>query len=131
MAGTSEQKANKSDWVTKRAACTLANVFRTLRVQVEEDVRARNALRPENSPYEFLVTEKDEEFAALLKAQNIHKTVNFVLNKDAILVQDDKRIKMFVITLTFDDSGDCKLSADGAARELWQIARMALEELFF
>jgi hypothetical protein len=131
MEGTSEKKVTKSDWVSKRAVCTLPNLFRTLRAQVEEDVKARNALRPENSTYEFSVTEKDEEFTALLKAPEIHRSVTFVLNRDSILVQDDKRIKMFIIILTFDDLGECKLSADGVPRELWQIARMALEELFF
>jgi hypothetical protein len=120
-----------NDWVIKRAACTLPNVFRTMRLSVEEDVKARNGLRPSNSPYEFLVTEKDDEFTVSLQTQNNRKSVTFSLTERAILVLDDKRIQMFEITLTFNDQGECKLSADHVQRELWQIERLALEELFF
>ena len=120
-----------NDWVTKRAACTLPNMFRTIRLRVEEDVKNRNALRPSNSPYEFLVTEGDDEFTVNLKTEGTWKSVVFSLTERAILVRDDKRIQMFEITLTFNDQGECRLSADHVHRELWQIERLALEELFF
>ena len=49
--------AAKVDWVKARSLCSLPNIFKTLRIQVEEDVKAHNALRPDNSPYEFSVKE--------------------------------------------------------------------------
>ena len=49
--------AAKVDWVKARSICSLPNIFKTLRIQVEEDVKAHNALRPDNSPYEFSVKE--------------------------------------------------------------------------
>jgi hypothetical protein len=38
-----EKDTSKFDWVTKRSLCSLPNVFKALRLQVEEDVKIRNA----------------------------------------------------------------------------------------
>ena len=37
----------------------------------------------------------------------------------------------FAVTLTFNDEGDCRLHVDERERDLWQVRRMALEELLF
>jgi len=58
-------KAEK-DWVTARSLCSLPNVFKELRLQIQEDVKTRNALRPKNSPYEFTVTEDGDGFTVRL-----------------------------------------------------------------
>ena len=58
-----EQVTSKFDWVTKRSLCSLPNVFKALRLQVEDDVKIRNALRPNNSPYEFSVKVNGEDFS--------------------------------------------------------------------
>jgi hypothetical protein len=68
-------KAEK-DWVTARCLCSLPNVFKALRSQVEEDVKARNALRPNNSPYWFSVTESGDEFAVVLEAKDTNRQVS-------------------------------------------------------
>ena len=39
-----EKDTAKFDWVTERSSCSLPKVFKTLRLQVEEDVKTRNAL---------------------------------------------------------------------------------------
>jgi hypothetical protein len=52
----------KFDWVTERSSCSLPKVFNTLRLEVAEDVKTRNALRPNNSPYEFSIAEKGRGF---------------------------------------------------------------------
>jgi hypothetical protein len=121
----------KSDWVTQRSACTLPKIFQELRVQVEEDVKARNALRPKNSPYEFSVAETGADFTALLKTKDAQKSVIFHLAVHAIVVLDDKGEQMFEVTVTFNDAGDCKLHVNDKERELWQVRRMALENLLF
>jgi hypothetical protein len=46
-----EKDKSKFDWVTERSSCSLPNVFKKLRLQTEEDVKTRNVLRPNNSPY--------------------------------------------------------------------------------
>jgi hypothetical protein len=38
---------------------------------------------------------------------------------------------MFDVTLTFNDEGQCRLNVKEKECELWQVRRMALEELLF
>lgn len=121
----------KFDWVTERSSCSIPKVFKELRLQVEEDVKTRNALRPNNSPYEFSVKENGDDFAVLLEAKDVHRSVIFSLAEHAILVRDDKGHQMFEVTLTFNDEGKCRLNVNKEERDLWQVRRMALEELLF
>jgi hypothetical protein len=132
----SKNDRSKFDWVTARSSCSLANVFKTLRLQVEEDVKTRNGLRPANSPYEFSVAESDGGFAVVLKAKDlkakdVQRSVVFTLAEHAILVRDGIGSPMFDVTLTFDEAGACKLNVNGESRDFWQVRRMALEELLF
>ena len=126
-----EKDRSKFDWVTKRSSCSLPNVFKALRLQVGEDVKTRNALRPNNSPYEFSVTENGDEFAAVLEAKDTNRSVIFSLADHAIRVRDSRGNEMFDVTLTFNDEGECRLNVEEKERELWQVRRMALEELLF
>ncbi len=126
-----EKDPLKFDWVTKRSSCALPKVFNALRLQVEEDVKIRNALRPDNSPYEFSVAEHGDDFSVLLKAKDVRQSVVFTLAEHAILVRDDKGDPMFDVTATFSDEGECRLEVNGKERDLWQVRRMALEELLF
>lgn len=131
MSNKAEKEAPKFDWVTERSGCSLPKIFKELRSEVEEDVKTRNGLRPQNSPYEFSVTEDGADFAILLKANEARKSVTFSLAEHAILVRDDKGIQMFEISVIFGDDGKCKLHIDKEERDLWQVRRMALEELMF
>jgi hypothetical protein len=38
---------------------------------------------------------------------------------------------MFDVTATFSDEGECRLKVNGDGRDLWQVRRMALEDLLF
>jgi hypothetical protein len=119
------------DWVTERSSCTLPKAFNTLRLQVEDDVKARNSLRPTPPAYEFLVTNDTGEFSVLLKAKELQKSVTFSLADNAIVVRDDQGRPMFEVTLAFDDSGRCRLNVNAQEREFWQVRRMALEDLMY
>jgi hypothetical protein len=121
----------EKDWVTARSLCSLPNVFKQLRLQVEEDVKTRNTLRPNNSPYGFSVTENGDEFTVVLEAADVRRSVAFSLAGHAILVRDFRGKEMFSVTLTFSEEGECKLNVQEKERELWQVRRMALEELLF
>jgi hypothetical protein len=123
--------APKDDWVSKRFRCSLPNVFNALRLEVEEDVKTRNALRPDNSPYEFLVAHNGDELTVLLSAKDVHTSVIFSLGERAISVRDDKGTKMFDLSLAFNDAGECKLHVHDKELESWQVRRRALEELLF
>lgn len=126
-----EKNPPKFNWVNERSSCALPKVFKALTLQVEEDVRTRNSLRPNNSPYEFSVVEHGGEFTVLLEAKDVRRSVIFSLAEHAILVRDDNGNPMFDVTATFSDEGDCRLKVNGEERDLWQVRRMALEELLF
>ena len=126
-----EKDMSKFDWVTARSACSLPKVFKELMLQVEEDVKTRNALRPANSPYEFSVTEDGADFAVHLDAKDVRRSVTFSLAQHAISVRDGGGNKMFEVTLTFNDLGECKLNVNKEERDFWQVRRKALEELLF
>ena len=126
-----EKDMSKFDWVTERASCSPPNIFKALRLQVTEDVKIRNALRPNNSPYEFSVAEHGDDFTVLLDAKDVQKSVIFSLAEHAILVRGDNGKPMFEVTMTFNDEGECRLNVNGKERDLWQVRRMALEELLF
>jgi hypothetical protein len=126
-----EKDMSTFDWVTERSSCSLPNVFKKLRLQVEEDVKARNALRPNNSPYKFSVADTGGDFMVLLEAKDVHKSVTFSLAQRGILVRDDKGKPMFEVTLTFNDEGECKLNVNEQELDFWQVRRMALEDLLF
>ncbi len=123
------------DWITKRHACSLPNIFKELRLQIERDVKTRNSLRPNNAPYEFSIADNDDGFRVILKAKNNEKelemAVRFILAEHAIVVRDDKGVEMFEVTLTFSDQGECQLNVNGEPRDYWQVRRLALEELMF
>jgi hypothetical protein len=126
-----ENDPPKFDWVTGRSLCSLPNVFKALRIQVEEDVKTRNALRPNNSPYEFSLADNGDDFTVILKATGVHRVVVFSLAQHAILVRGDKGDPAFEVAPTFNDRGECKLNVDKEEREFWQVRRMALEGLLF
>jgi hypothetical protein len=125
------KNAPKFDWVTERSSCSLPKIFSALRSQVEVDVNSRNALRPDNSPYEFSIAENAGDFTVTLQAKEVRQSVIFSLGEHAISVRDDKSNPMFDVSLTFTDEGKCRLNVNNQPRELWQVRRMALEELFF
>ena len=130
-----EQKAQKEpktfDWVTERSSCSLPKVFHTLLLQVEEDVKTRNALRPQNSPYEFSIEENGSDFKVLLKAGALSNGVIFTLAEHGILVRGGEGNQMFEVTLNFSLDGKCHLIVNDQQLDFWQVRRMALEELFF
>jgi hypothetical protein len=126
-----EKDTSKFDWVTERSSCALPKVFQALRLQVDEDLKTRNALRPDNSPYEFSVAGNGSGFTALLEAKDVHRSVIFSLAEHAILVRSEKGDPMLEVNATFRDEGECKLKVNGEERACWQVRRMALEELLF
>jgi hypothetical protein len=129
------QKETQFDWIKQRSECSLPKVFATLRSQIEQDVNTRNSLRPKTAPYEFSVRENLNEITVRLQADGpqgeLHKSVIFNLHGHAISVRDDVGNRLFEVTVTFDDTGKCRLNVNGEERDFWQVRRMALEDLMF
>jgi len=126
-----EKEAPKFDWVTERSKCSLPKVFYTLQKQIEQDVKTRNDLRPENSPYQFSMAENIDAFSVILQAGEVREAVVFRLSPHAIQVQDDKDKALFDIVAAFSEDGKCKLYINESERDFWQVRRMALEGLMF
>jgi hypothetical protein len=118
-------------WVAARAACTLPTVFATLRSDVGQDVGTRNAIRPKNAAYEFVIEEKPNLFSVVLVAKDFSRAISFQLEDHAILVLDHSGNQLFEVTLNFNDQGKCRMKAKEEYREPWQVRRMALEDLLF
>ena len=123
--------AQKFDWVTKRSSCSIPKIFKELRSQVEEDIKIRNTLRPNNSPYEFSVADQGTGFSVVLKTKDAEKSVLFSVSEQAILVTNGDGKQMFQVTVAFNENGECKLRVNEQDREMWQVRRMALEEILF
>ena len=129
--GNAKNEPPQLDWITQRSGCSLPKVFATLRSQIEQDVKTRNSLRPNYSPYEFSLSEDTAEIRVRLQAKELQKSVIFSLDEHAISVRDDQGNRMFEVTVTFDDAGRCRLNVNGEERDFWQVRRMALEDLMF
>jgi hypothetical protein len=121
----------KWDWVSERSACTYPKIFKDLMLQVEDDVKTRNGLRPRNAPYEFSVVESGSQFTAVLQAGEVRKAVTFSLGDHSVKVRGDDDGPAFDVYLTFTREGKCSLKVNDEPCALWQIRRMALEDLFF
>ena len=126
-----DQGPPKFDWVTERSSCSLPKVFKELRLEVEVDVKTRNGLRPNNSPYSFAVVENGADFTVALQAKELRRSVTFRLTEHTILALNDKGEQVMEVTLTFDDQGKCRLHVNQQQREMWQVRRTALEDLLF
>jgi hypothetical protein len=131
LSGNEETEKSKFNWVAERSACSIPKIFRTLRMRVDEDVKTRNALRPELSPYEFSMVESGDEFQVVLEAKDLRKSVKFALTDHAIVVSDDNGNQLFEVTVSFTEDGKCRINAREQKCELWQVQRMALEDLLF
>ena len=127
------------DWVKALSRWSAAEAFEKLRLQVESDVETRKALQPSNyNTYTFKFVSNGEKFSVVLEGtnregNNIFYAVSFSLESRRITVRarDEKDTVMFSATTTLNGEGDCCLKVEGQERELWQVGKMALEDLFF
>jgi hypothetical protein len=116
------------DWVTELSRCSPVVVFEKLKLQIREDVKIRNSQLPKaHDP--FRIEEHGSSFAVLLPSP--HQAVTFSVTDKKISVKDWKGKLICEATLTLNDEGECKVKIKGKERELWQMRKMALEELFF
>ena|SRR5579862_2638719 len=118
-------------WVVARRDCSPNAMFEKLRLEVEEDVKIRNGLRPKECHYGFRFATSGSSFSAIREGNKLGKSIAFHLNDSVIAVKDDKGQTLFTATLTLDDEGKCKFKIGKDERESWQVRKRALEELFF
>jgi hypothetical protein len=125
------------DWVTKRAECSPASIFDTLKLGLESDVAARNKTFGNSPKCRFILTAKESHCVVTVDCANentgmgFHKSVVFVLTSAGILVKEPEGKELLRATLTLSDDGECRVKVGEQEYELWQFRKQALEDLFF
>jgi hypothetical protein len=116
------------DWVTERAKCSLTAIFLALKEGVKRDVDAQNDL---NGHPQLNYRDQDDRLQVYKRDGSGLESVAFALRSNKIEVLDTNGALIFEATITLNDLGECKLRVQNQERELWQVRRQALEQLFF
>jgi hypothetical protein len=122
------------NWVVARCECSPNQVFETLKSQVKSDVEEREAslTQEQKLRYRFSFMPGRNDFSVLVEgAGNIHGAIKFGLTETGIVVFNEQGMEMFGADVTISDDGECKLKIDGEEKDLWQVRKKALEQLFF
>jgi len=120
------------DWVRVRSKCSLLEVFKKLRLDVEEDVRVFNEVRQftASNSIRVIASTPGTIFIVCGSVAAIREVV-FTLRNERIEIDDQASEKKFAVTLTLNKEGRCMFRYEGEELEQWQLRRMALETLFF
>jgi hypothetical protein len=120
------------DWVTVRNSCSVVEVFKRLRLDVEEDVERFNDVRQLGYQTGFrVVGNTSGNVFVVCGSVSPMPEVKFSLGADRIEIDDHVSLKKFHVTLTLNKVGRCMFRYDGEELEPWQLRRMALEALLF
>jgi hypothetical protein len=127
------------DWVTARAECSAPQMFLLLIERVESDVKAMQARL--DSGYQITVNKvADDKFIVSKR----HNEGGFAFGGHAVVVErttsgivaqltnsQGTKQPFFSAKVLLGPDGRCRYEVSGEALELWQVSRMALEDLFF
>lgn len=120
---------NDFDWVAERFKCSLAVMFEKLKIRLKADVAKREELKAHDAEYGFSFEEANKY--AVIRLQGITAvTVRFELGKSSITCTTDGA-ETFRAIAKLGDDGKCRLRVDGADLDLWQVSKLALEDIFF
>ena len=122
------------DWVKARSACSPFGVFTKLRVQLESDVAARNAVREErkeSNMVSFFLDSAPDRLLVRREGNNVSASVEFRWTQTGIAVRNDHSAVILEGILTLNDDAECRLRVGRDELTFWQFRRRALEDLFF
>jgi hypothetical protein len=129
---TTPRKPDDFDWVSVRKQCSIAEIFQKLRMLVEQDVNKRNSFLAENSAIQFkLVIASEYHFSVFASGRRGHKSASFRVNGELISISTDKGFIFEGGVVTLSNDGECRLKDKGVEYDLWQVRKMALEDIFF
>lgn len=129
------------NWVDAREDCSsLKDKFHQLEQRVTADVLLRNNhfpdyRNPQGGPL-LEIQPMDKGFFTVRNHRE-QRMVAFHLESHHILIRKwadgDKESRNRKVTFFLNDDGDCRFQVDGQPREflLWELSRLALEDLFF
>jgi hypothetical protein len=126
-----EKKPKNFDWVTARAECSADKIFEKLKLQVQENVTVRKRLMPSERHYGFEFVESGSTaFSVTVVGNHLHDSVRFHLGDEQINVRNwnGEEYQLFA---TLCDDGECRVKVNGNEYDLWQVSKMALEDLLF
>jgi hypothetical protein len=122
------------NWVKERSHCSLAVIFKELEHGVREDIATLQQLYPKD-PASFDVSSSRNCFTVLLIANPmtsmITNSVEFLLTREGIKVEDKDKTESLTVNLTLNHEGQCKLKVGTEELDQWQFRKMILEKLFF
>jgi len=122
------------DWVSKRAACNVGQVFDELCAEIMKDVEAVNLAR-KLKDYDLVSANVLSDHSTIVIGQPMHVprvVVKIGVVGDAIMVSDASRKADWAVKVSLNSEGRCILkSDDGTELERWQFRKRALEHLFF
>jgi|ERR1017187_3611528 hypothetical protein len=120
------------DWVNALSACSAVKVFQELIMQAKDDVNKRKAqLRQGGNEYSFETAMNKDDLKVFVMGNKISGSVTLSCRDGEIVALNHDDKVMFAARPTLNDEGECRLRVNGKECELWQVRKMALEELFF
>jgi hypothetical protein len=122
------------DWVKARAACSLETLFQQLRVAAKRDVDSMNAvLAKDGRPVQCQFGDYSDRFLVTISGNGFPmRRAEFTLKPSEIVIETDKpKEQKLSAVASLDQDGVCQLVVEGQRLELWQVCRIALEDLFF
>jgi len=126
-----ERKPQDYDWVTARSTCSAAIVFEKLRAQAKKNVETRNAMLPKINRYVFAFSDNGStSFSVVVTGHDIHGSTRFHLHNEEITISSGDAA-LYELSPTICDDGECRLKSNGQEYDLWQILKMALENVLF
>jgi hypothetical protein len=123
----SEPTRADTDWVAERSQCTTYELFRALARQVKADVEKRNDIL---SRIDFGFEDNDREDYFVVLSRQGGRMVRFTVT-DHIAVSGERLDVAFQARAVYTTAGECRLQVGDAHLHVWQVARLALEEMFF
>lgn len=124
------------DWVAKRAACNIGQVFDELCESIARDVAALNSAKRLHEDYQFVVNPVSVGNTIIIGQLGASTSARVVVRigivGEEIEVQDGATNSRWRAAVSLNDEGRCTLRIDGDTQlEQWQFRKKALEPLFF
>jgi hypothetical protein len=113
--------------VTERSQCTTYELFRQLATRVKADVEQRNEML-HRIDFGFDDNNRDDFF--VVHSRQGGRVLRFAVT-DHIAVTGERLDVSFQARAVYTTGGQCRLRVGGEDLHVWQVARMALEEMFF
>ena len=119
------------NWVEKRAACNLAEVFHQLCMEIADDIIAINGMKPK----ELCFRQDSLSDGSIVIGQPMRTprvTVMIGIVDQEIMVRNQLKREEWSATVGLNDVGRCVLRLrNGSELETWQFRKKALDALFF